>query len=324
MPFTPPAAFDFLERALARNRLGHAYLITGPAGAGKRELANRLTRRLLGASEADPFSHPDAHIAEPESKSRRIVIEQIRELEHYLRMRSLLGGNKVGLIVDADRLQPNAANAFLKTLEEPPPGTHLLLISAQPEQVLETILSRCIEVPLNAPEEHGLTDRQSALLKACATFARQDREDLPAVFGLLRHFETLLGEARASIQEAADARLKKEEQHYKQTTGSAKDWLEEREEYYKSLVESRTIAVRNELLGTLERWWADVLRRQKGAPHLDLHDFSDATSVLAARYLPAEVLGKIAALDKLREHLSNPGVNEALALECAFLKVFAA
>ena len=86
-------------------------------------------------------------MAEPESKSRRIVIEQIRELEHALQMRSTNGRRKVVIISEADRLQPQAANAFLKTLEEPPSNSLLLLLTALPEALPDTIVSRCISIP---------------------------------------------------------------------------------------------------------------------------------------------------------------------------------
>src|SRR5206468_8551173 len=88
----------------------------------------------------------DIFVAQPESKSRRIVIEQIRDLEHALQMRAPNGRRKVAIVSDADRLQPQAANAFLKTLEEPPKDSLLLLLSALPEALPETILSRCISI----------------------------------------------------------------------------------------------------------------------------------------------------------------------------------
>ncbi len=89
-------------------------------------------------------------MAEPESKSRRIVIEQIRELEHTLQMRAADGQKKIVIISEADRLQPQAANAFLKTLEEPPANSLLLLLSALPEALPDTIISRCnITIPLS-------------------------------------------------------------------------------------------------------------------------------------------------------------------------------
>ena len=86
------------------------------------------------------ITHPDLRVVQPESKSRRIVIDQIRELEHAIQRKPLLAG-KVAIIHDAERMQPQAANAFLKTLEEPPEGSLILLLSTVPEAILETVLS---------------------------------------------------------------------------------------------------------------------------------------------------------------------------------------
>ena len=86
MSFSRKAALEFLERAYQQNRLGHAYLISGPPGSGKRALAAELTTVVNGTKTADVFSARarEVYVAEPESKSRRIVIEQVRELEQAL------------------------------------------------------------------------------------------------------------------------------------------------------------------------------------------------------------------------------------------------
>src|SRR4051812_33874106 len=150
MSFSRKAALDFLKRAHQQNRLGHAYLISGPPGSGKRALAAEVTALVNGTKTADVFSARarEVYVAEPESKSRRIVTEQVRGLEHALQMRAAGDRRKVAIIAEADRLQPQAANAFLKTLEEPPANSLLLLLSALPEALPDTILSRCIPIPL--------------------------------------------------------------------------------------------------------------------------------------------------------------------------------
>src|SRR5437762_11387134 len=133
MPFTRNGAFEYLTRALERGRMGHAYLISGPLGSGKRALASDLSNLVTGRpNSTDVFASPPVGVflAEPESKSRRIVIEQVRALEHALQMRSADGRRKVAIIAEADRLQPQAAHAFLKTLEEPPNDSLLLLLSS--------------------------------------------------------------------------------------------------------------------------------------------------------------------------------------------------
>src|SRR6202795_444887 len=112
MAFTRKAAIGVLRRAHDQNRLGHAYLISGPAGSGKREVAAQLASTVNGTAAGDVFSSKarEIFLAEPESKSRRILIEQIRELEHGLQMRAADGCRKVAIIAEADRLQPQAAD----------------------------------------------------------------------------------------------------------------------------------------------------------------------------------------------------------------------
>src|SRR5215469_6809671 len=150
MAFSRKAALGYLKRAYEQNRLAHAHLISGPIGSGKQLLAAELVNLVNGTDPSEVFSTKgrDIFLAQPESKSRRIVIEQIRDLEHALQMRSSDGRRKVAIIVEADRLQPQAANAFLKTLEEPPANSLLLLLSALPETLPDTIVSRCISIPL--------------------------------------------------------------------------------------------------------------------------------------------------------------------------------
>ena len=106
MAFTRKAAIGFLRRAHEQARLGHAYLISGPTGSGKREVAAELASTVNGTDAGDVFSSKarEIFVAEPESKSRRILIEQIRELEHGLQMRASDGRRKVAIIVEADRL----------------------------------------------------------------------------------------------------------------------------------------------------------------------------------------------------------------------------
>src|SRR5437763_9508046 len=167
MAFARTAALELLRRAHEQNRLAHAYLITGAAGSGKEMLAAELTSLVNGTPAEDVFSAKarEVFIARPESKSRRIVTAQIRALEHALQMRAANGRRKVAIISDADRLGGEAANAFLKTLEEPPRDSLLLLLSALPESLPETILSRCIGIPLEPDGQRQTRDEEEKLVK---------------------------------------------------------------------------------------------------------------------------------------------------------------
>lgn len=317
MPFTQDEAFDLLRCARERGRFAQAYLISGPAGAGKRPLAGKLASALLEL-EGDASTHPDVHALEPQMKTRVIGAEAMRELLGKLQMRSLRGGAKIAIIVDAERMNEAAANALLRTLEEPPGPTYFFLLSTQPEQILTTILSRCIEIPLRQTQKTLPTARQSALLDALAKATVGG--DLASTFALVRHFTVLLSEAKADIEAQNEADLAKVTAQFKQV-GARKDQIEEREDFFKALVESRYRAERADLLAVIEQWFADALRQQHGAPELEYPDYQHATNALAQTRSTPDLLRRLAALTELRDHFSRT-VNEQLALECGFLKAF--
>ncbi|MEQ1862702.1 MAG: hypothetical protein ABMA13_22505 [Chthoniobacteraceae bacterium] len=319
MPLTADEAFDRLEQSRTRGRFAQAYLITGAPGAGKRRLLDRLAGALLGGAEK-PLDHADVHAIEPQMKSRQIGIEAVRELNGQLQLSSRHGGAKLAILHDADRMTTEAANALLRTLEEPPPGTYFFLLSSEPDRLLETIISRCIEVPLRLVEKPALTAREQSLLDALR--AAPPGSDLAGVFGLVRQFTELLVEARAEIDEQNEAAFKKEETALKQV-GARKDAIEEREDFFKALTESRYRVERDRLLAIVEQWFADALRQQHGAPEVDHPAFREATSALAAKLSTAELLRRAAALVELRDHFGR-SVQEQLAIECAFLKAFGA
>jgi len=325
MAFSPEAALEFLHRAFEGGRLAHAYLIAGESGSGKRALALHLAALVAGATD-DPLQHPDVHCVEPESKSRIIKVEQTRELEKELQMRASQSGRKVAIIFDADRMNASASNSFLKTLEEPPANSLLLLVSAHPEMLLETILSRCILVQLAAPPRREPDEAQRRLLDLVSRYllakSKTGEADIGGVFILVREFTKLLAEAKSAVQEEGAAELKREEGLYKQTTDGK--WLAEREEYYKALAEARYLQARTVFMETLLQWWGDVLRQQHGATGngaLDFPTYAAQTAQLAGRFTTPEVLRRMSALETLRENFGR-NVQEQLAVEVAFLGAF--
>src|SRR6476660_9215583 len=320
MPFSRTTAFEYLQRAHEQNRLAHAYLISGPPGSGKQLLAADLASLVNGTPAADVFSAKarEIFVARPESKSRRIVIEQIRDLEHALQMRAINARRKVAIIPDADRLQPQAANAFLKTLEEPPKDSLLLLLSALPEALPETILSRCITIPLASNGQRQGKDEEEKLVKLLQQASREKNWTIQFAYGLAQEFQRLLREVRDEVKRETDAALKKEEARYKDATDGA--WLEEREDYYKALTESLYLQRRAGLIEALFAWWTDVLRASNGVAHHNLVHARKETAALAARFSSAEILKRIRCIEELRDHLGR-NIHEALAIEVAFLTI---
>ncbi|HEX4630556.1 MAG TPA: hypothetical protein VH188_06285 [Chthoniobacterales bacterium] len=321
MAFTRIGAFEYLSRAHERGRLGHAYLISGPPGSGKRGLACDLSNLVASAKSDDVFSSPPpgVFLAEPESKSRRIVIDQVRALEHALQMRSSNGHRKVAIISDADRLQPQAANAFLKTLEEPPNDSLLILLSSMPEVLPDTILSRCVSVPLAAEEERTLSSEEAEFIRLLGEAASSKGQGIQPAYQLARGFHRLLGQMREAIQDENAAALKRDEGRYRNTTDGA--WLDEREDYYKALTESQYVRQRARLVEILFLWWSDVLRANTGIARRELPKANKQTEALAAQLKTPDILRRIRRLEEMRDHLGR-NIQEALAVEVAFLSVF--
>jgi DNA polymerase-3 subunit delta' len=316
--FLQHAALQRLLESFEHGRLAHAYLLSGPPGSGKVATAHALSARLLETDPDRVTEHPDFHAAEPESKSRRIVIEQIRRLEHALRSKPFAGARKVAVIHEADRLLPQAANAFLKTLEEPPAGSHIFLISSMPSALLETILSRCIPVQLQPGAGVPLSEIDRDLLDALETCLESRQSPVWSAFQFTRRFLELLGAQRDSIQEQFAEELKQDAVHYKQTTDGS--WLEEREDQLKALSEATALRRRAEMLQTVTGWFADVLRLHHHMP--PLHD-RPAQRAVADHFPTRMLLAQLDALDELTRNL-NTTMQEALALEAGFLKLFSA
>lgn len=320
MAFSRGTAFEFIQRAHRSGRLGHAYLISGPIGSGKRDFALDLAAMVTGRPIAEVLSAPDVHTAEPESKLRRIVVEQVRELEQALQLKASGRGRKVAILFEADRLQPQASNAFLKTLEEPPSNSLLLLVSSHPEMLLDTIRSRCIKVVLHREGELALDEDEAAALESLVRFHQTGKNDLAAVFGLTRDFLDLFAEVKGRIAEQYEDDLKRERDHYGKTTDGA--WLEERETHYKALIEAQYQIGRIKISEVIGRWFGDILRQRCGpSSRLDFPAHAALTGQLAQSLDLPRLLKVSDEVDALRENLGRT-VQEALAVEVAFLKIF--
>lgn len=164
----PPLAQ--LEAARRAGSLGHAWLISGPAGVGKVNFALALAQRLLRDEDAEgPLDagealaamaarhepvdrHPDLHWLYPEEDKATISIDQVRAVVETFTLTAHRGGAKVAIVEPAEAMTTAAANALLKTLEEPTPRGYLLLLSHQPGRLPATVRSRCQHVALRVPD----------------------------------------------------------------------------------------------------------------------------------------------------------------------------
>jgi DNA polymerase III delta prime subunit len=135
----------YLRAALSKGTLPHALLFSGPDGSLKSLFAKELSFHILGGERdrIEKETHPDLHVLRPEGKSGLHSIETLRLAIEESHIAPFEASSKVFLISDAHRMQPAAANALLKTLEEPVPNTVLILLTSALQEILPTIASRC-------------------------------------------------------------------------------------------------------------------------------------------------------------------------------------
>lgn len=134
-----------LRASWEQGRLGQALLLHGPSLPGLERAAEELALAIVGAGDA---SHPDIVRIRPVNRMRQIGVDALRGLIRTVSHSGAVGGNKAVLLVEADRMNEAASNAFLKTLEEPPADTTLFLLSTRPHDLLPTLRSRCLAVSL--------------------------------------------------------------------------------------------------------------------------------------------------------------------------------
>ncbi len=261
--------------------MGHSYLLTGDRAESLENLALGLAGQVLDAA---PQEHPDFHSVRPESKSRTITVAQVRELERELHLRPFMAPLKVAVIFDAERMCVGgaaAANAFLKTLEEPPAHTLILLTSGRPAMLLPTIISRCLRLDLGFEDiDAGLVHEPEWIT---GWYARQPN---PALRAYAR--AQVLHEHWAGIRDAAEKHLKESDDEVDEDVG-------------KALVEAEFQLGRQESIAQLQRWY---WRRSEGV----------------AGTTEQERLRAVKALEELQAALAqNSDAN--LAVEFACLRV---
>jgi DNA polymerase III subunit delta' len=326
---------QLLQRSLARGRLGHAYLFTSHRLEELELLARALAKTLNcrkpvktsgvatdccdecpNCRKIDREAHADVHWARPESKSRIVTVEQMRALMREIQLKPTEAEYKVAIIAAADRLNPQAANAFLKTLEEPPAKSILILLSTEPQRILETILSRCLR--LNFPTEgaHALEEAQSEWLAQFGKLAAGEQKSLLGRYRLLDVLLQKLGEIRAQVSETFTARSPL--QRYEEVE---KDLRERWEDELAAAIEAEYRRQRADLLLLVQWWLRDIWLRTLavGGELLNFPKMAAAEAV-AGKITPRQALENLQTLEQT-QRLLHTNVQEALTLEVGLLKL---
>lgn len=335
MAYTADRAYELISSAQQRGRLAHAFLISGAHGSGKENLAARIIQLVSGAAKSggfDLFGEPVAvetppldelesgwiRVVRPRMKSRRIGVEEIRNLEQTLHLAAPGGACKVGVIVETDRMNDQAANAFLKTLEEPPGNTLLMLLTANPQRLLPTIRSRCLSIPLLGGRSL-LDDGGDELVAALNAAAKRGFGTAVSALRLKGAFAGFLARHKAAAEAIGAAAEKEEVATYRDTTDGA--WLRDRKAYHEAAAQAEYLDNRNRMFDVLVAWMADLLRLKLKAGGLDFPESAGALAEIAASEDAWRLQQRMEALDGLRRTLET-NAYEPLALEVGFLQAF--
>jgi DNA polymerase III subunit delta' len=313
-------AVDHLKSHIIGGQIRHAYLFTGPEGIGRRTLALRFAQALICSRPPTPgeycgscrecrqaarMEHPDLSIVAPDGSSQSIKVEQIRQLQRGLHLAPYQARYRLALLLKFERANPNASNALLKTLEEPPPQVILLITASDPEILLPTVVSRCEIIRLQLiPEDRLEIDLQEKW--------GYD----PDQARLLAHLSG--GRPGYARQLAADPDLLARRQ----------TWLEDhsrllganrlrRFAYAEALAQTET-----PVKDTLQTWltlWRDVLLRAAGSqnPLTNIDRLTEIDDLAAILGVP----GAMRAIESLDQTLSllDKNANRRLALEVLML-----
>jgi DNA polymerase-3 subunit delta' len=323
---TADEAFEELRRGFESDRLAHAYVVEGaPRGAAQR-LAEKIMSLVhcealdkpCGACRAcvqvARHTHPDVLWIEPQSKARQILIKEVRAIQQRLAQTSLTSAWKGCVLVAADRLTDAAANAFLKTLEEPAGRSLLLLLSANPQYLLPTIASRCQYLRVSEDEETEQDPWSRRVVEVLAQAAlpdlgRRGKDGAPrAVFALgsAAGVAAILAEMKATV--AAEVR----EEESAEATEAEKETLEAR-------IEARYRERRADCMRALLLWYRDVFLLACGGAerHVHYRGHVERLRRAAAARSYRQALRDVQTAERLHRQLDRQ-IPEGFVLDCGF------
>jgi DNA polymerase-3 subunit delta' len=333
-----------LEAALTEGP-AHAYLLHGPPGVGKRAAAFALASVLIGDERrVEARTHPDLYVLEP--LGEMIRIDEVRALRHDLHMRPFEADRRVYLVLGAERMNEDAADALLKDLEEPPPYAVIVLVASELGPLPPTILSRCQLIPFHRLSERGV--REWIAARAPERDEREIRALARAAAGRLDRARRLLDPAAAERRDAliATARAVYLDPGFEPADGAAtilaaadaraQDAKEREREAIESLElpgregdqrvrRAQWGAEREELLAgveALEAWYRDLIVVAAGAEQAAIH--ADRLDELRADTALDLGHGPERAAESVREvwrALEEFNLNASLALEALFVRL---
>jgi DNA polymerase-3 subunit delta' len=339
-----PEAKRLLNAALA-NGGAQAYLLHGPAGVGKRTAAFAFAAALLGDERrVEARAHPDLYVLQP--LGEMIRIDDVRALRHDLHMRPFEADRRVYLVLDADRMNEDAADALLKDLEEPPPYAVIVLVAAELGPLPPTILSRCQLVPFRRLTEGAVREwitaqapgrsAEEIRVLARASGGRLDRARRLLDGDAAARRETLIETARSvyasddfdpasaagAVLAAAAARAEEAREREQAVVDTLDLTTRDAEQRVRRAARG---AERDELLAALEgleSWYRDLVVLAAGAEDAAIH--ADRLDDLREDVAAGAAEGAVDAAEVVREAwrtLEEFNLNPSLALEALFVRL---
>jgi len=248
---------DYLRGGFESGRMAHAYILDVPSIQDGKNLTADAVSMVFCSAENKPcgfcdqcvsvknHTHPDVWWVEPEKKSRQISVEQIRDSQRTVYQTSFSGGWKACVLVAADRLTGEAANAFLKTLEEPPERTVFFLVTESMQGLLSTIVSRCQKIVLS-----GLSSGIPEDIRQKAVDIISFAGEAGGKTGMLAMTDMMMGLFREMKEEAED----EERELRGDEVEGAKD-----KDMFDARVNARYREKRSALMKFLTLWYRDML-----------------------------------------------------------------
>ena len=306
-------AVGILRRSLAGNRVAHAYLFEGIEGCGKMLTARSLAEAIFCGSP-EPCGvcppcrkmraghHPDLHLLEPEKGV--IKIDRIREMQKELSLRPVEAPKKICIVNQADRMNQAAANAFLKTLEEPPGSALLILLSDTPTALLSTILSRCQRLRFNPLPLEILTE----LLLAQGTPVEQAQSAASLAGGSMAKGMAVLQEGfLARRREIVEQTIDLTPRDFATLTVTAERLGHEREQA-------------QEVVEVLTLFFRDVMLHRHGSVPPVNSDLVELVEQTAGGLSTGGILERLEAITRAGQALTR-NVNPRLTLEALFMSL---
>ncbi|MGC8742962.1 MAG: ATP-binding protein [Verrucomicrobiia bacterium] len=330
---------NYFERLLLKNRLPHAILIHGgniekvqaaalhlakilncekPPLKSPEGVALECCNNCNNCRRIENESHPDVHWVRPESKLRQITADSIRELIRVLQMKPLEAGWKIAIIVAADRMHQNAANAFLKTIEEPTARSLIILLSTEPHRLLETIVSRCQKINLGENEIPEI-DNYKSFLEQIAKLASDSSGGIFVRYKIFDLIVATLSEIRTAVE--SEFSSQSPEKKYSEVELDSQ-LLEKLEKEIKASIEAEYRNRRLELFKAIQWFFRDVwLHTIKGSAELlALPHLKNYTSKIANRISPESAKENIEIIEECQRMLFT-NVQETLIVEVTLLRL---